>query len=140
MITLKAINKCKTIGDLEALEIGRLDYDIGHRGGTLGFKGGDVAKALGIDRDLITNNVGAYVNYLGGGLRGAICASTYAKSIAGKKKELLDALLEACKRAYQAAEDEQNLNNETDEDGETNWEALGTNASRKAGIKSYPGL
>ena len=44
--------------------------------------------------------IGAYVNYLGGGLRGSIQTSSYSTEIVGKKKELLDLLLEACVRVY----------------------------------------
>jgi len=119
-----------------ALGIGQLDYDIGYRGGTLGFRAEDVAAAFGIDESLLSRHIGAFVNYLGGGLRGSICTSTYSKEITGKKKELLDELLAACKRAYESVENEAGLNEEEDPDGETNWEAVGTNASRAAGVKS----
>ena len=125
---------------LQALGIGNLDYDIGHRGGTLGFRGGDVAAAFGIDENLLPGHVGAFVNYLGGGLRGSICTSTYSKEITGKKKELLDELLAACKRAYESLENGSGLNDDEYPDGDTNWEAQGTKAARAAGIKTYPGL
>jgi hypothetical protein len=125
---------------LEELGIGQLDYDIGYRGGTLGFRSSAVAAAFGIDENLLPRHIGAYVNYLGGGLRGAICISTYSPKIIGKKKELLDELLAACKRAYEDVENEAGLNDDEYEDGETNYEAQGTKAARAAGIKTYPGL
>jgi hypothetical protein len=80
--------------------------------------------------------IGAYVNYLGGGLRGSIQTSSYSTEIVGKKKELLDLLLEACVRVYENLEDESGLNDEEYENGDTNWDALGTKMSRKAGISS----
>ena len=125
---------------LEALGIGQLDYDIGYRGGTLGFRSSTVAAAFGIDENLLPRHIGAFVNYLGGGLRGSICTSTYSKEITGKKKELLDELLAACKRAYESLENGSGLNDDKYPDGDTNWEAQGTKAARAAGIKSYPGL
>ena len=125
---------------LEALGIGQLDYDIGYRGGTLGFRSSTVAAAFGIDENLLPRHIGAFVNYLGGGLRGSICTSTYSKEITGKKKELLDELLAACKRAYESLENGSGLNDDEYPDGDTNWEAQGTKAARAAGIKSYPGL
>jgi len=136
VITLDEKMKAK----FAALGIGQLDYDIGYRGGTLGFRAEDVAAAFGIDENLLPRHIGAFVNYRGGGLRGAICVSTYSKEITGKKKELLDELLAACKRAYESLENGSGLNDDEYPDGDTNWEAQGTKAARAAGIKTYPGL
>lgn len=110
--------------------------DISHRGGTFGFKAEKVASLLDIPKELLPGNIGAYCNYLGGGLRGSIQVSTYSDKITGRKKALLDAFLQACKRVYEIIENEQSLNDTEYPDGETNWEAVGTNASRCAGIKS----
>ena len=139
-MNIKDIKKCNTVEDLQKLEIGHLTYDIGYRGGKLGFDGDDVAEKLGFNSNLLPGKIGAYVNYLGGGIRGALCTSGYSPNIPDKKKKVLDELIAACERAYQAAEDEMNLNAEEDGDGETNWDAVATNATRRAGVKSYPGL
>lgn len=137
---LNDIKKCNTVKDLEDLDIGTFAYEVNYRGGALGFRGSEVAGAIGVCEHLLPRNFGAWVNYLGGGIRGAICTSNYSPEITGRKKALLDALIDACKRAYKSAEDEMNLNAEEDEDGETNWDAVATNATRRAGVKSYPGL
>jgi hypothetical protein len=120
--------------------IGELDIEISHRGGHLGYLGQDVAQSLGINWGLLPRKVGAYVNYLGGGLRGSVCTGGYSEKITGKKKELLDELLAACARAYMNAENDCGLNDDKYPDGETNWEAQGTKAMRAAGVKTYPGL
>lgn len=135
-IGLKQLKKCETIEDLENLGMGYLTVDLGYRGGKLGFSASSVTKQFGISGDLMPKYIGAYSNYLGGGLRGSICVSTYDSSITGRRKQLLDALLDACKRAYINAENEDGLNEEEYSDGETNWEAKGTNASRLAGVVS----
>lgn len=132
--TIKELKSVQTIEDLENLNIGRLSYDIGHRGGSLFFYGSDVADAFGIPEWQLTGKVGAYVNYLGGGLRGSVCTSDYAK-VEGKRKErLVEELLLACKRAYLDAENETGLNEEEYEDGDANWDAIGTARVREAGV------
>lgn len=141
MITLAKLKKLNTIEDLEGSGlIGELDIEISHRGGHLGYSGQDVSQSLDIPWHLMPRNVGAYVNYLGGGLRGSVCTGGYSEKITGKKKELLDELLAACARAYMNAENDCGLNNDEYPDGETNWEAQGTKAIRTAGVKSYPGF
>ena len=134
MITKKQLNSIETLEDLKT--IGRVQVDIGHRGGTLGISSQVVSEKLGIPSHLLPGMVGAYVNYLGGGLRGSIQTSSYSREVVGDKKELLDLLLEACVRVYENLEDESGLNDEEYEDGDTNWDALGTNMSRMAGISS----
>jgi hypothetical protein len=138
MITITQLNKLNTVEDLNELEgdLGRLHCEISHRGGGLGFYGGDVADYLGVSEELLPGKVGAGCNYLGGGLRGKIFTSGYGSAVPIKKAAWLDALCRACKRAYENAENEMYLNDETDEDGEQNWEAIGTNASRRAGVVS----
>ena len=136
MKTLKELKKVQSIEDLKNLNIGAVYCDISYRGGGLGFYSEDIAEHFEIEQYYLPRKFGAACNYLGGGLRGSIFASTFSDKITGKKANLLIELAEACKRVYQNLEDENNMNNEEDEDGETNWEAMGTNASRKAGIIS----
>jgi hypothetical protein len=109
---------------------------MGYRGGTLGISSQVVSEKLGIPSYLLPGMIGAYVNYLGGGIRGSIQTSTYSTEITGKKKELLDLLLEACVRVYEDIENESGMNDEEDEDGDTNWDALGTKMCRRAGVAS----
>ena len=135
-ITLEDIKKIDSFQELIALGIGEVMYDVSHRGGKVGFYGQEVAYAFELDPYLLSPKYGVYVNYLGGGLRGSICSSGYSKSIPADKALLLDALAEACKRVYLALENEQGLNEETYPDGDTNWEALGTNRAREAEIKA----
>ena len=134
MLTKKKLNNIHTLEDLQ--EIGRILVDIGHRGGKVGLSSDIVSEELNIPSHLLPRMIGAYVNYLGGGLRGSIQTSSYSSEIVGKKKELLDLLLEACVRVYENLEDESGLNDEEYEDGETNWDALATKMSRQAGISS----
>jgi hypothetical protein len=134
MLTKKKLNNIHTLEDLQ--EIGRILVDIGHRGGKVGLSSDIVSEELNIPSHLLPRMIGAYVNYLGGGLRGSIQTSSYSSEIVGKKKELLDLLLEACVRVYEDIENESGLNDEEYEDGETNWDALGTKMSRQAGISS----
>ena len=132
---LREVRKCKTTGDLELLGIGRLVGDgPGYRGGTLGFCGSDVAAYVGCDEADLPGKVGCYCNYLGGGVRGSVVGGGYSSNVTGSKAELLDALAEACKRAYVNAEN--GLNDETDGDGDTNWDALATKGARAAGVVS----
>jgi len=91
----------------------RIQYEISHRGGTYGAKAGDVVSALfptlSDDKaaeiaNLIPNKTGVYVNYLGGGLRGSICRSDYAKSLPAKYAKRIDAFTRECKNRYLAIE------------------------------------
>ena len=125
---------------LEALGIGQLDYDIGYRGGTLGFRSSTVAAAFGIDENLLPRHIGAYVNYLGGGLRGSICISTYSPKITGKKKELLDELLAACKRAYESLENGSGLNDDKYPDGDYQLGSSGHEGGAGCGNQNLSGV
>ena len=136
MITIKQIKKAQTISDLENLGIGSLKYDISYRGGHLGFSNSDVASAIGISYADLPNYFGAYCNYLGGGIRGAICTSDFNGNISGRKRQLLVEIAEACKRVYENIENEAGLNDDYNDDGDTNWNAKATNAVRNAGITS----
>lgn len=112
--------------------------DISYRGGKLGVYGSDIARELNISENSIPSKVGAFCNYLGGGLRGLICCSTgfASNGVPEKKAELLEEISKMCKRVYENVEDEDGMNDEFDENGEINWETKGTNASRNAGIVS----
>ena len=131
---LKKIRECETLEDLKSLEIGEVVYDIGGRGGNLGYYGADVAEYVGCTEEDLPAKYGCYCNYLGGGIRGAVAPSGYNKSVEKEAAELLDALAEACKAVYIA--EECGLNNELYEDGEPNWDALATQTARKAGVVS----
>lgn len=132
---LGELRKASTVAELERILGAQAVYEVGHRGGNLGLRGGDVAEAVGVDADYLPKNYGVYCNYLGGGVRGAVCPSGYDEAIKGRKAQLLDELAEACKRAYIAIEDGDGLNSDYP-DGETNWDAEATRRSRQAGVKS----
>ena len=135
-LTVKEIRKVETIEGLDGLGIGRIECDISHRGGGIGFWGSDVASALEVNENDLPRKFGAGCNYLGGGIRGSISGSGFnEKNITGKKAQILSALADACVRVYENVENESGLNSDY-EDGETNWDAQATKASRKAGIKS----
>jgi hypothetical protein len=116
-----------------------LRYRIGDRGGYVGVSSSDFISWLGLNNVvdyLLPNMIGAACNYLGGGLRGDIVVSTYSDKLPEDIAKLVDAFTDVCRSAYLCAEDEMNMNEEYDEDGDTNWEAVGTNAARDAGITS----
>jgi hypothetical protein len=134
-ITLKALNSANTIEDLTNLGMGRPRYDIGHRGGYIYFTFADVSDAFDIEEWQLPNRVGVYCNYLGGGVLGAPMISEYSKVPAGRKARKMEALLEACRRAYMNAERDLYSFDDDDEDS-YKWERQATEASRKAGIGS----
>jgi len=134
MTTLTQLKKVFTLEDLEALNIGRVTYEVGGRGGYVGFYTSTIAQHFRVNPDYFPNKFGAYVNYLGGGVRGSITPSTFDKRVPKYKTNLLNALTAACVRVYENLEGE--LNEEEGEDGETNWDALATKAARNAGIES----
>lgn len=135
MVTLTQLKNVNTLSELEALCIGsNVQYEIGGRGGCVAYHNESIAKHFNIPRHQLPVMFGAYTNYLGGGVRGAITISGFNNRIVGRKEQLLIALANACKRAYQNAEDETGMNDEEDEDGEINWDAKATNAIRVAGL------
>ena len=134
MLTKKVLDSLTTLTELSA--IANVSYQIGDRGGFLGIPGETVATLLDIESHLLPKSVGVYVNYLGGGLRGGICKSQYSSEITGEKKELLDLLIDACQSAYIDAEYELCLNEDYDDNGEMDWNSIGTKAVRTAGILS----
>lgn len=138
MITVKQLNKINTIEELEELEaeLGGMKCDISHRGGGIGFYSDNIADVIGVERWMLPNCIGAGCNYLGGGLRGSIFASIFSGEVPEEKAEILNALADACVRVYENIENEAGMNAEEDEDGETNWDAVGINASRRAGVVS----
>ncbi len=136
VVSIAKINKAETIEDLEQLGFGGVSCDISYRGGTLGLYGSNVAKVLNIDQTLLPHKVGAYCNYGGGGIRCTVQGTKgFPELIAESKRKKLTALVDACIRAYENVELESGMNEE-EVDGETNWDAMGTNAVRRAGITS----
>lgn len=137
MISTKTLDKVKTyeaffnlITKMGFHEAGEISY----RGGKLGVNGAQLAKYLHISEGDLPRNYGAYCNYLGGGVRGAIVSSGYNNELPEKKKEWLEAFAEMCTRAYESVENGAGLND--DEEDEPNWDARATKASREAGIVS----
>jgi len=137
----------RTVSDIvsELLEENRIQYDISHRGGTYGADAGYVVKALfptleqeKIDEivNMLPRKVGVHCNYLGGGLRGALVRSDYDKAMPAKYAKRIDSFTRECKARYLAIENGEGLNDETYPDGDTNWEAMGTNKVRRAGVVS----
>ena len=123
----------------------RIDYDISNRGGTYGARGWVVVDALfptlSDDKaweisNLLPNRIGAWVNYLGGGLRGSIVRSDYSRELPAKYARRIDSFTRECARRYEAIENGAGLNDVEDAAGETNWDALGTQRSRLAGVVS----
>lgn len=133
MTTLKQLKAVETFEQLQALNIGRVDYDLSYRGGHLGFRACEVAEHFKVDEFYLPNYFGAYCNYLGGGIRGAVTPSNFG-TLTKRKTELLKALGEACARVYINLEGD--MNDEVDDNGETNWDAMGTNRARLKGIVS----
>jgi hypothetical protein len=131
---LKEIRNAQNIGDLDALGLGRVDFEISYRGGGLGFYSSKVADVIGVRESDLPIKFGASCNYLGGGVRGSISQSGFHPSIVGRKRKLLEAISEACVRVYQNLEDETGLNDDSED--EPNWDARATKANRDAGIIS----
>lgn len=138
MITLKKIKAVNTIDDLNLLGLGNVHCDISHRGGGIGFSDYSIAEHFNLPEYYFPRYFGASCNYLGGGIRGNISPSGYNTQILNspRKAKLLNELALACVRAYEDIENRSNLNDEVDENGETNWEAMGTRAARKNNINS----
>lgn len=137
------ITECKKINTLEDLQNfaekhGMLvKCEISHRGGGVGVRSQGLADNLKIEDMYLPPSYGAACNYLGGGVRGSVFASGYNTiSVTGRKAKLLGTLAAACIRVYLDIENEAGANDEEDEDGDINWDARATNASRDAGIRS----
>ena len=133
-MTTKEIKK--QLSELE--EYGEIDYDISYRGGHYGLKAEKVIELLGLDcnEDDLPPKLGAFVNYLGGGLRGTINISDYSENVGTRDRKKLDTFLEVCKERYKEIEDAIGLNIEEYEDGDVNWDATGTRKVREGGISS----
>ena len=136
MVGIREIKKVRTYEDLENLGIGNVYCDIGSRGGGVGLFSSDVANEFGVSEGHLPPKFGAGCNYLGGGIRGSIFASDFDKKITGRRARLLSELGEACCRVYGDIENENRMNDEEDEDGETNWDAKATKNARKNGVVS----
>lgn len=115
--------------------MGQARYVIGRRGGNFDFSGSAIAENLNISENDLPRNYGVYCNYLGGGIRGAICPSGYNKNIAPRKARLLDELANLCKKMYVYMESEAGLLDAYDEDGEVNWDVEATMKARQSGIE-----
>lgn len=134
-ITIKQLKQVNTYEDLEALNIGNIYCDISYRGGGIGYYADDISNLLNIPAEYLPEKFGAGCNYLGGGLRGVIFASTFNHNITGVKAKLLEAIASACVRVYNNIEIEAGFQDETDEDDNINWENTGTILVRKQGIE-----
>lgn len=119
--------------------------DISHRGGNFGFRSADVVGALFADKsdavrdkilDFMPAKFGAFCNYLGGGLRGAIVVSDFSPDMPGYAAKRLTKFGALCKAQYKAYEDDMGLNDDEYPDGDTNYEAIATAAVRGAGTVS----
>lgn len=126
-------------------EQGAVEYDITHRGGTYGVRIDDALKIAGTTREELEAagahlpvRLGAFCNYLGGGVRGAVTGISVQDmldhNVPEKVAKKLGALIEAAKVRY--IELENGMNDEEDANGEPNWDAMATNAARKAGTVS----
>lgn len=132
-VTKSALKKVKTLQDLQELEIGPVQANVGHRGGGLGFYAYDVAEAIGVDVEDMPRMYGAYCNYLGGGVRGAVTPSGFnTGNITGRKAGLMEELANACVRVYIHLENTWR----DDEEQYDEWNERATEAARRAGIKS----
>jgi len=128
--------KMEDIYDLEDQDV--IDYEISYRGGNYGISAQKFIERFAPEEDieaLLPGHIGAYCNYLGGGLRGAICKSDYAKETPARIAKMVDNFVSLCARRYAELEEEMLLNDEGEAD-DPNWEAMGTNACRRAGIVS----
>lgn len=135
---ISQIKKCNTVEDLNELGLGNVTYEIGYRGGHLGFWSRQISEAMNIPMEYLPKGFGAACNYLGGGVRGAIFPSGYNKNIPKAKARILDALSEACIRVYKNLEMD---SIDADSDDETSceyWNKKGTDSARMAGtISAY---
>lgn len=138
---IKKVNKAVA----SLIELGKVDYEVSYRGGHYGFSSQDVVDALfpelsyELEQKVLgwmPSKFGAHSNYLGGGLRGAIVASDFDKRMPEKYADPLRIFARVCVTKYKEIEDEMHLNDEQDADGEENWDAIGTNLSRGAGVIS----
>lgn len=135
MTTLTQLKNVYSLEELQALNIGRVIYEVGGRGGYCGFHATSIAEHFGINAYELLGKFGCYCNYLGGGIRGSIAQSDYDRvKTSARKMKLLSALAAACVRVYEDMEG--SLNDEEDEDGDINWDARATNGARAAGVVS----
>jgi len=134
MLSIKDLRNVQTIEDLESLNIGNVQYDINHRGGYVGFMGDTIADYFNINPNDLPPKFGAYVNYLGGGVRGAVAVSGFNPTLSKNKRKVLGELGAACKRVYINLEIELGLM--SDDEDNPNWDAEATQAARNAGIIS----
>jgi hypothetical protein len=85
--------------------------DISHRGGKLGVYATDFINKFLKKTEVhdLPTKIGAYCNYLGGGMRGSILTSDYDRMENKADEKIVEAFLEACVRAYNDAESEEGV-------------------------------
>lgn len=128
------IDAIESIDEFEDIICSLDVIDVSGRGGKVGVKGSRLAAVLGIEEDILPPMFGIYCNYLGGGMRGALCRSGFSPNTSLEVKELLESVLKAIERIYLSCENP--MNEEYLDDGEINWDAVATNSARRAGVKS----
>ena len=115
-----------------------VDYEVGHRGGHYGLARDDAFDLLQIPEENrvaehFPSKIGVYCNYLGGGLRGAIVPGGYDKDVQEEIAKKIDAFCQACKERYEDIEKSWADDPESPVD---EWNEMGTDMSRNAGIVS----
>lgn len=106
-----------------------VDYNISSRGGYVAIDPSAVcdylqSRHIKVSPSDLPRKFGAYCNYLGGGIRGAICETQFNPKLSITAQKYLSELSAACKRVYLSLD-----SNDPD-----NWDDIGTNAARAAGI------
>jgi hypothetical protein len=124
---------------------GKIAYDIGYRGGSCGIDSYELCLALfeekGTEKveeisSCLPSKTGVFCNYMGGGLRGSICHSPFNRVKYAYAKERIEGFIQACNEFYNACEESEGLQDAEYPDGDTNWDVLGTNKMRAAGVVS----
>lgn len=119
--------------------------EIGGRGGRIGFTMTTLCQAFDDTRFMALearglSYAGAYCNYLGGGIRGAVCKTvTFPPGLPREEDgigQAIKAICDKCHDLYPGEEREALGFDEESKAGEPNWEELGTQAARNAGIES----
>lgn len=134
---IKQIESVNTLDDLRGLHIGEVQVDISHRGGYIAFHSIDISTLLKIDPVYLPRKYGAYCNYLGGGVRGAIIKTNHGITEPEQAVKVLGLIADACVRVYMNIEEEEGSSgNDDKESDDINWDNMATKAARDAGIES----
>lgn len=126
-----------------------IEYEVSYRGGSYAIPTDSALDIIGVEygpardevEEILPAKIGAGVNYLGGGMRGAVMGTVNSASeheehgVPTALATELYKLGEALKQRYIQLENEQGLNDEGD-DEEPNWDAMATNSARRAGTVS----